>query len=133
MRTTFVSCPLHTGYFPITYQQDCGGSTDMASSEVTFIAVKEQVSCDLAGETVILRLKNATYFGLDEVGSRIWNAIQQPRSVEQIVEVIMADYDVERARCVAEVRRLLSELCEHNLAEQQTDGHECSVGEPRPR
>ena len=40
-------------------------------------AAKEQVSCDLAGEAVILNLKSGQYFGLNEVGTRIWNLIQE--------------------------------------------------------
>src|ERR1700730_14483347 len=41
-------------------------------------AVPDQVSCDLAGEAVILNLKNGIYFGLDPVGARIWSLIQKP-------------------------------------------------------
>ena len=55
----------------------------------------EQVSCDLAGEAVILHLKSGEYFGLNEVGARIWNLIQEPKRVDAVLESVLEEYEVE--------------------------------------
>jgi len=51
------------------------------SEESRLVVSKDQVSCDLAGEAAILNLKNGVYYGLDPVGARIWNLIQEPRKL----------------------------------------------------
>jgi hypothetical protein len=48
------------------------------SLETTVVATKEQASTDLGGEAAILNLRNGVYYGLDPVGARIWNIIQEP-------------------------------------------------------
>ena len=55
---------------------------------------KEQVACDLAGEAVILSLKSGQYFGLNEVGTQIWNLIQEPKTVGAVFEALLQEYDV---------------------------------------
>lgn len=43
------------------------------------VAVGEQISSNLGGEAVILNLKTGVYHGLNQVGTQIWNLIQQPQ------------------------------------------------------
>jgi hypothetical protein len=81
-------------------------------------ASKEQVSCDLLGEAVILDLKNGIYYGLDEVGARIWTLIQQPRRVQEILETLLSEYDVELERCEYDLLSLLRELKSRGLVEE---------------
>jgi hypothetical protein len=81
-------------------------------------ASKEQVSCDLLGEAVILDLKNGIYYGLDEVGARIWTLVQQPRRVQEILETLISEYDVETERCESDLLSLLRELKRRGLVEE---------------
>ncbi len=78
-------------------------------------ASPEQVSCDLMGEAVMLNLDSGIYFGLDPVGARVWELIQQPRAVGEVCDTIMDEYEVDRARCEKDVVNLLSEMAEHGL------------------
>ena len=58
------------------------------SDRSVVVATKDQVSCDLAGEAAILNIKNGVYYGLDPVGARIWNLMQEPRAVAEIQNAI---------------------------------------------
>ena len=40
------------------------------------VVTKDQVSADLSGEAAILNLKSGIYYGLDNVGARIWTLVQ---------------------------------------------------------
>ena len=42
------------------------------------VASRNQVSTNVAGETVILGMGEGIYYGLDSVGTRIWALIQEP-------------------------------------------------------
>lgn len=83
----------------------------------SIVAAKEQVSSDLAGEAVILNLKSGKYYGLNAVGARIWNLIQEPRTLNDIRNVILEEYEVEPERCDRELLILLQELAAEGLIE----------------
>lgn len=81
------------------------------------VASRDQVGSDLGGETVLLGLKNAHYYGLANVGARIWGMLQQPVSASMICETIASEYDVAPDRCEADVTRFLEDLADHGLIE----------------
>lgn len=91
----------------------------MLQSTTVVKAAANQVSSDIGGETAILNLKNGTYYGLNPVGTRIWALIQEPCAVESICQTLLAEYDVEPARCEREVLALLQRLAEAGLVEVQ--------------
>ena len=77
--------------------------------------MKIQVSGDvvtrnLAGEAVLLDLASGTYFGLDEVGTRIWQLLGEHGSAEPVVAALLDEYDVDEARIRADLDRLIGEL-----------------------
>ncbi|MFB2919733.1 PqqD family peptide modification chaperone [Aerosakkonema sp. BLCC-F2] len=70
------------------------------------VAGKEQISSDLAGEAVILNLKNGGYYSLNSVGLRIWELIAQPKTITEIRATIVAEYDVEPEECNSHIFRI---------------------------
>lgn len=85
--------------------------------DATVMVVENQVASDLAGEVVLLSLETGMYYGLDEVGARVWELIQQPATVENVCQTILAEYEVEREQCQSDVLALLSQLSEAGLIE----------------
>ena len=85
------------------------------------VAGRDQVASDLAGETVLLGLRTARYYGLADVGARIWELLREPISVSAICETISREYDVAPERCEADVVRFLEELAEQELIEVRGD------------
>ena len=79
------------------------------------VATKDQVSCDLVGEAVILHLRSGVYYGLNQVGARVWELIQEPRTVDYVLNRLLEEYDVEPGRCEADLMALLSDLSCHDL------------------
>lgn len=89
----------------------------MLSNDSIVVVSSEQVSSDLAGEVVMLNLADGTYYGLDEVGSYVWNLIRQPRAVGAVRDAILEEYDVEPDRCESDLLALLGELADNGLIE----------------
>ena len=77
----------------------------------------DQVSADLGDESVILGLESGVYFGLEGVGSRIWDLLQNPIGVAEIRDAILEDYDVESERCERDLLSVLEELAANGLIE----------------
>ncbi len=87
------------------------------SERSTIVVTKDQVSADLNGEAAILNLKTSTYFGLNTVGASIWKLVREPKTVNQIRDAIIQEYDVEPDRCEHDILELLQELSKHGLIE----------------
>jgi hypothetical protein len=85
--------------------------------DATVQATKNQVSSDLAGESIILSLQTAKYYGLGQVGARIWELVQQPIRVLDVRDTILDEYDVEPERCDKDVIALLGQLASEGLIE----------------
>lgn len=96
----------------------------VSSQNPAFIAVDsivvadpEQVASDLAGETVVLSMRDAHYYGFSEVASRIWELLQHPIPVAEICRVISGEYDVSIDVCTGDVLDFLNALAEKELVE----------------
>lgn len=81
------------------------------------VAIKDQVASDLGGETVILNLRTGIYHGLDAIGTEIWNLIQNSKTVNNILNTLLQEYDVEPERCERELLALLQKLVDAELIE----------------
>jgi hypothetical protein len=89
----------------------------VVSGSSTVVAAKDQVSSDLGGEVAILDLKAGVYYGLDAVGARIWSLIEEPRTVNEIRDILLEEYDVEPERCERDLLALLRRLADEGLVE----------------
>ena len=69
----------------------------------------------LQDEAVLLNLDSGQYFGLDPVGTRIWNLLADGKILSEVVSVIVAEYEVDAARCEGDLLKLLGDLEEQGL------------------
>lgn len=85
------------------------------------VVSQDQVSCDLSGESAILNLKAGVYYGLNEVGTKIWKLIQEPRRVGDLRDALLEEYEVEPDRCEADLMILLQDLLDNGLIEEKNE------------
>jgi hypothetical protein len=81
------------------------------------VATSEQVSCPLGEESAILNLKNSVYYGMNPVGARVWNLVQQPKSVVQLRDALLEEYEVDAERCERDLLDLLEQMRLEGLIE----------------
>ena len=87
----------------------------MISKDTVVVASKELAAADLGDEVAILNLGNGVYYSLNPVGARIWSLIQEPRSVRDVCEMLVAQYEVDSDRCEQDAIALLQQLAENEL------------------
>lgn len=95
--------------------ESVAGVASVVSTSSIVVATKDQIGCDLGAEEVILNLESGIYYGLNEVGASIWKLVQEPKSVADILDAIMDEYDVQRDRCENDILQLLNDLAKRNL------------------
>ena len=88
----------------------------------TVVATADLLSSAFDEELVILNLRDGVYYGLEDVGARIWNLVQRPVTVAAVRDALVAEYDVEPARCGRDLRALLQALAERGLIEVRDSG-----------
>ena len=80
------------------------------------ITISEQVlSQEVNGETVILDLKSESYFGLDEVGTRIWQLLQERGDVQKTFDTLLEECDVDDDNLASDFKNLIDEMTEKGL------------------
>ena len=82
----------------------------------------EVISQEVSGETVLLDLESENYFGLDEVGTRIWQLIKETNDLQAIYQTLLTEYDVSEERLQQDLDTLLGEIAGLGLVtlEQRT-------------
>jgi hypothetical protein len=66
-------------------------------------------------QILMMSIERGSYFGLDDIGSDIWQRIEPPCSFAELVDRLAADYDADRAIIAADVKTLLDRLVESDV------------------
>ncbi len=73
---------------------------------------------EVDGEMVLLDMNSENYFGLDEVGSSIWQAIEAEDGVlGKVLEVLLEEYDVEEDVLKRDLLDFVDKLVESGLVQ----------------
>ena len=70
---------------------------------------------ELEGEAVLLNLDNETYYGLDEVGTRMWAVLATSPSIAAAHAALLEEYDVAPDRLESDLRVWIGQLVENGL------------------
>lgn len=89
--------------------------TDMEDTRV--IRTDEYLSTSIDGEEVILHLDSGTYFGVNGVGTRIWELAASEPTVSDIEDSIHNEFDVDREQVKTDIREFLTDLESAELIE----------------
>ncbi|ATW02492.1 lasso peptide biosynthesis PqqD family chaperone [Sphingorhabdus sp. YGSMI21] len=77
----------------------------------------EMVSADMDGEMVMMSIEDSAYYGLNAVGSNLWEAMEEPVSVTALCDHVTRNFDIDLATCQSDVMELLTDLRERNLVQ----------------
>ena len=88
---------------PVILDQRIGRSDDVLAQEV-------------GGETVLLDLASEQYFGLDPVGTRIWELIADAPPLARVYDTLCAEFDAEPGRIRSDLLALVQQLLDAGLA-----------------
>ena len=92
------------------------------------IKVSDDVMFRILGdEAVLLNLANGTYFGLDDVGTRMWQLMSEHGSTDKVVEVMLEEYEVDESLLQSDLAKLVKDLTDNSLV--KLDAQEASPSE----
>ena len=74
---------------------------------------------ELQGEAVILSLESSTYFGLDPIGTRIWELCVTHRSLRAVWEIMQDEFDAPGDALQSDLLTFIDELSANGLVKVQ--------------
>jgi len=87
-----------------------------AQSKVT--ATRDHLASRVGGQLVILAVGRGKYYGLNAVGARVWELIQETRSVGSLQQELLVEFDVTPEQLEADLTLLLDDLVREGLAQE---------------
>ncbi|MFC1688476.1 PqqD family protein [Pseudomonadota bacterium] len=73
------------------------------------------MSQEVRGETVLLDLSREHYFGLDAIGTRVWQLLREGKSLEQLFDVMLDEFEVGREQLEIDIAAFLENLISAGL------------------
>ena len=70
---------------------------------------------EIDGEVVMLSIENSEYYGMDKVGSRIWELLEQPHNFKELVAKLIDEYEVSEQQCIGDTLVFLNKLTDKKL------------------
>jgi hypothetical protein len=85
------------------------------STESIISKIGDIVASDIDDEKVMMSVEKGQYYGLDPIGSRVWELIEEPVKVSELINTLFQKYDVDRETCERDVLAFLEELREYGI------------------
>lgn len=70
---------------------------------------------EIDGEKVMMDLENGAYFMLNDVATRIWNITEEIKSVGEITETLLREYEIDKVTCEEQVINFITHLANREL------------------
>ena len=90
-------------------------TTSRITCDSTISQIEDIVASDIDNEKVMMSIEKGQYFGLEPTGSRIWEMIETPVRVSDIIDTLLGQYDVDRETCERDLLAFLGELDEAGI------------------
>jgi hypothetical protein len=91
----------------------------MAELSLDSVAARrpDALSARVDDELVLLDPRTSLYFGLDRVGRRVWDLLEEPRSIGELCATLEQEFDVAPEDCHADVIGFVARMAEADLVE----------------
>ena len=73
------------------------------------------IGAEVDQDLVMVSVENGFYYGTSNVGREIWEAIEQPKKVSDLIEELTASYNVDPEVCKEQTLSFLEQLLAENL------------------
>jgi hypothetical protein len=89
--------------------------TEQITLESTISVPEDVLFREVEGEAVLLNTASGKYFGLDEVGTRMWTLLAEHGQVEPAYRALLEEYDVAPEQLQQDLLDLVGKLVAHGL------------------
>lgn len=73
------------------------------------------IATDMDGETVMMSIEQGQYYGLDGIGSFLWEQLAVPASLEELCQRVLQAFEIDETTCRADVSAFVEDLIEKGV------------------
>lgn len=84
-------------------------------SNTKLLRNNEVLSSDVDSETILLHMESNSYYGLNDISSRIWALLSTSITFRQLIHILVKEYDITNENCARDTKHFLNKLASHNL------------------
>jgi hypothetical protein len=93
----------------------------LPENNVCYRRIDEIISRKVDTGTVMLKLDTASYYGLDESGTLLWNALARPCGASELAALLQSEFQIAEERAFCDVKSFVQELLADGLIETTAD------------
>ena len=75
-----------------------------------YVQSKQVVQSKIDDEVVMMDIESGFYFGLNSVASIIWELLKDGKTVDELADYLITEYDVSREQCLEETDILIKKM-----------------------
>ena len=88
----------------------------MSINRNTIVIAKDDIlTTPIDDDLGLMNIEMGYYYTLNHIGKSIWNLIESRKSIHELVDLLLRDYDIDYESCEKDVVQLLEALVKHNL------------------
>ncbi|MFN5480234.1 MAG: PqqD family protein [Chitinophagaceae bacterium] len=82
---------------------------------IRYIQNRNVMQSAIGDEVVMLEPETGYYFGLNSVAAVIWDELKNPKNIEELVEVLLTRFEIDRGTCLEQTRELVSTMLDKGV------------------
>jgi len=79
---------------------------------------QDLIGASIDDELVMMSVEKGQYYGLSGIGPRVWELMDEPLTLDQLIERIVEEFEVERDVCRADMIQFLEQIEKLGLVER---------------
>jgi hypothetical protein len=83
----------------------------------TVIISPDVLTQEVSGEMILLDLSKEQYLGLNDVGTKVWQLLQEGKNLEMVFETLLEEYDIDAELLKSDLNQLISDMHEAEVVE----------------
>jgi hypothetical protein len=80
-----------------------------------FVRNPDLIATDMDGDTVMMSIERGEYYGVSGVGTRIWELLETPKTLAEIITSICAEFEVDEATCQADAEKFIRDMMDNGM------------------
>lgn len=83
-----------------------------------FTQNRKIIHSKIGDEVVMMDMDSGFYFGLNTIGSAIWDKLASPITAHELIDLLMKEFSVERIVCESDTHEFLNQLLERGIIKE---------------
>lgn len=76
---------------------------------------KKFITSPIGDEIVMMSMESGNYIGINEVGAVIWNKLEQPMTIKEVINYLLSIYDITEDACTEKTVKHIADMANQEM------------------